>query len=56
VGELKDCKETKWVECIYCGWVGKIFKLLPIRFSWCQHCHRPNGLRRYRVKNEADRG
>ena len=39
--------ETKQVECVKCGWVGKVFKHIPLKYAWCGGC-RSEGLRLYK--------
>jgi hypothetical protein len=37
--------ETKDVECILCGWTGKLTKWIPLKKHWCPDCRETRGLR-----------
>ena len=46
---------SKWVECLKCGWVGRVSKHIPIKQAWCGQCKSPQ-LRLWRslTKRAAD--
>jgi len=44
--------ETKEVECLKCGWIGKVAKHIPLRFAWCGGC-RSSRLRLYHAPNKG---
>lgn len=33
--------DTKQIECLNCGQVGRVAKFIPLRFAWCPFCRSP---------------